>query len=414
MTGQRILLIDDDLAIGKSIKVVAESMSFEITVTSKSVDFEKALPTVDPEIIFLDLQLPDIDGVELLRFLAESNSTAKIIVMSGMDEKTIGTAKTLGKTHGLRIMGSLHKPFGLAELRTKLTEIIEMAPEDKAHNITNIRQEIAPRQSASGLSPEEELRRAVQNNEFILYYQPKIKLENRKVVATEALIRWQHPERGLVPPDEFIPLAEETGLIKSITYWALAEASRQTAEWLNVGYDLTVSVNVPVHMLNDLDFPRTVNRMVVASGLATSHLVIEVTETEIVADMQGTMDVLTRLRLLGIGISIDDFGTGNSSLSKLLHMPFTELKIDKSFVINAVDSKDDRSICLTTIKLAHSLEMKVVAEGVECADTWNFLASAGCDVMQGYYASRPLAPGNFLPWLTEWNNAKHGTQRKFA
>jgi len=265
MTGQRILLIDDDLMIGDSIKVVAESMSLEITVTSKSVDFEKALPIVDPEIILLDLQLPDIDGIELLRYLAVCKSRAKILVMSGMDEKIIGSAKALGKAHGLRIVGSLHKPFRLAELRTKLTEIIEMTPGDVATNVTNIRQAIAPRPSATSLSPEEELRHAIQNNELILYYQPKIMLENRMVVGTEALVRWQHPERGLVPPDEFIPLAEETGLIEPLTHWALAEASRQTAEWLNDGYDLTVSVNVPAQMLNDLDFPRTVNRILVAS-----------------------------------------------------------------------------------------------------------------------------------------------------
>ena len=167
-------------------------------------------------------------------------------------------------------------------------------------------------------------------------------------------------------------------------------------------------------MLSDLNFPKMVNRTLAASGLATSKLIVEFTETGIMEDMLNTMDVLTRLRLLGVGISVDDFGTGNSSLSKLQNMPFTELKIDKSFVINAIDSKDDRSICLTTIELAHSLEMKAVAEGVECADTWDFLTSAGCDVMQGYYASRPLAPENFLPWVTDWNGAKHGWQPKFA
>ena len=244
-----------------------------------------------------------------------------------------------------------------------------------------------------------DLRRAIDNEELRLHYQPKVSFKSGRVIRVEALVRWQHPENGLIPPDKFIPLAEQTGLIRPLSQWVLNQALSQYATWRASGLQVPIAVNLSMHNLQEPELPAFIGGLLARWGIAPSELILEITETTLMADPTRTKDVLGRLRGLGIQIAIDDFGVGHSTFSYLKHLPISEIKIDRSFVQDMNRSESDAAIVRSTIDLAHSLGLGVVAEGIEDEETWAQLAGMGCDVAQGYYLSRPLAPDAFSDWL---------------
>jgi EAL domain-containing protein (putative c-di-GMP-specific phosphodiesterase class I) len=261
------------------------------------------------------------------------------------------------------------------------------------------------RNSASGLALLGELRQAIDRDEFELDYQPKANLHSGQVEGVEALVRWRHPERGLIPPDDFIPLAEQTGIIKPLTAWVLDTALRQCREWRRDGLDLTVAVNLSVRNLLDAHLPETVGDLLRQHELPPTALELEITESTIIADQVRAQDVVTRLSRMGISLSIDDFGTGYSSLAYLKDLPVSELKIDRKFVGSMTEDGDDAFIVRSTIDLARNLGLQVVAEGVETEEVWDQLALLGCDVAQGYYLARPLPADELTTWLWARRNA---------
>ncbi|MEA2426569.1 MAG: hypothetical protein QOF37_197 [Thermoleophilaceae bacterium] len=244
-----------------------------------------------------------------------------------------------------------------------------------------------------------ELRQAIDGDEFILHYQPKASLRTGQVDGVEALVRWNHPTRGMVPPDEFIPLAEQTGVIKPLTAWVLNAALGQCRAWRDSGMPLTVAVNLSVRNLLDAHLPQSIAELLAHHELPASALELEITEGTIVADQVRALDVLTRLNGMGIGLSVDDFGTGYSSLAYLKDLPVCELKIDRKFVNNMTEDGDDAFIVRSTIDLGRNLGLQVVAEGVETEAVWDQLAQLGCDVAQGYYLSRPLPADQLTNWI---------------
>ncbi len=247
-----------------------------------------------------------------------------------------------------------------------------------------------------------ELRRAIDQGELTLHYQPQVEPDTGRVGGVEALLRWQHPERGLVPPDEFIPLAERTGLIQPLTLWVLDAALRQCASWRRAGLDLWVSANLSAANLVDGDTPREIERLLRRWGVPPALFRLEITETTAMADPARTGAVLSRLDAMGVQLAIDDFGTGYSSLAYLKRLPVHELKIDRSFVSNMANDPNDEVIVTSTIDLGHNLGLRVVAEGVEDQDTLDELVRRGCDLAQGYHFTRPLPPAELRAWLTEW------------
>src|SRR4051794_38833068 len=255
------------------------------------------------------------------------------------------------------------------------------------------------RNSASRLELLGELRHAIDNDEFILNYQPKASLKTGDVAGVEALVRWIHPQRGMVPPDEFIPLAEQTGVIKPLTAWVIDAALAQCRTWRDAGLGLTVAVNLSVRNLLDAHLPESIGELLRRHELPPSALELEITESTIVADQVRALDVLTRLNGMGIGLSVDDFGTGYSSLAYLKDLPVSELKIDRKFVNNMTEDGDDAFIVRSTIDLGRNLGLQVVAEGVETEAVWDQLAALGCDVAQGYYLARPLPAEELTQWL---------------
>ncbi len=246
-----------------------------------------------------------------------------------------------------------------------------------------------------------DLRDAIERGALILHYQPQVELLSGRVCGLEALVRWPHPVHGLIPPDQFIPLAEQTGLIATLTDWVLAEAIRQCREWQREGLLLGVSVNLSMWNLPDPALPERISGLLRGHGLSPAWLRLELTESALMADTKRTVDVLGRLSALGLRIAVDDFGAGYSSLAYLKKLPVDELKIDKGFVREMATDVTDAAIVASTVALGHALGLRVVAEGIEDEATWNMLVGMGCDVAQGYHIARPLPPDALARWLRE-------------
>ena len=255
--------------------------------------------------------------------------------------------------------------------------------------------------SSKRLSMLAQLRQAIANGDMRLHYQPKIESRSGRVKGVEALVRWNHAEFGMVPPDEFIPLAEQSGLIGELTHWVLRTATAQCAAWRNNGLGLNVAINLSPTSLLDPEFPDFMAGLSANQKLPHGSLTLEITETTLVRDPELALEILDQLSGIGIAISIDDFGTGYSSLSYLKRMPAAELKIDRTFVKDMLDDESDAAIVRSTIDLAHNLGMQVVAEGVETEDAAEALRALGCDTLQGYHFSKPIAVDAFEAWVKQ-------------
>jgi diguanylate cyclase (GGDEF)-like protein/PAS domain S-box-containing protein len=262
------------------------------------------------------------------------------------------------------------------------------------------------KQGASRLTLMAELREALQcDEELFLQFQPLVRLRDRSLAGVEALVRWRHPERGLIPPMEFVPFAEKTRLIKPLTRWVLTSALKQAVAWQQGGHSIPVSVNISVRDLVDPEFPQMIATLLEAAQAPPSLLVLEITESLIMTEPERAIDTLTRLRTLGVRLAVDDFGTGYSSLAYLHRLPVHEIKIDKSFVAAITGEANRANIVRASVELGHSLQLETVAEGVEDARTWDLLADLGCDLAQGYFISRPMLANKVLPWLWQWEKA---------
>lgn len=388
MPDNKVLIIDDDQRICRLIKRVADRMGVESVTIDQSVLFDSTYRDYGPNLILMDLQMPQLDGIEILRELAAQQSEAAIILTSGMDKSVVETAEELGKSLGLNMAGILPKPIEIDRVK----EVLESHFGPFKKRRLDLALELT----------EDELLRAIEQNELRVYYQPQIKFESGAVMGVEALVRWQHPEHGLIFPDSFIPLAEKSqALIGELTYCVLETALRDDERFRECGIELNISVNLSAILLGDLSLPDRVEEVLKAHHFDPERLLLEVTESGAMENPSLTMDILTRLRLKGIRLSLDDFGTGFSSLVQLYRMPFNEIKIDKSFVMMANESEEAAAIARITIDLGHSLGLEVVAEGIEDQKCYDWLKGLECDIGQGYLISRPVSVSNFLNWMDE-------------
>jgi EAL domain-containing protein (putative c-di-GMP-specific phosphodiesterase class I) len=256
--------------------------------------------------------------------------------------------------------------------------------------------------SAERLALVADLRAAIANGDLVLAYQPKTETTGREVHGVEALVRWRHPVRGMIPPDDFIGIAEQTGLIGPLTEWVLRTALDQCRRWLDDGLDLGVAVNISPRTLHDAGFTQLLSSLLSTSKVPASRLTLEITEGALMDDPERAIDVLWDLRRAGVRLSVDDLGVGHSSLSYLKRLPVHEIKIDKSFVTGMVDDGDDEAIVTAVIAMVHKLRMSVVAEGVEDERTLVRLAELGADVAQGYWMSRPIPAEDVAGWISQW------------
>jgi len=367
--GLRLLMIDDDPAFCRLVSRVAKPQGFEVITTHEPDIFKKFVQSSAPTVIVMDLQMPGTDGIELLRDLALLRCTAPIVLASGLDLRTLDAALRLGTERGLTMDGVLQKPVPLQDLKDLLAR---HKPADSALLAGDLGQAIA-------------------TDQLFLEYQPKIDGPLGRITGVEALVRWLHPSLGVIRPDQFIALAEETDLIDPLTEWVFSTAAKQAAAWQQQGLALDVAINVSANNLWDIRLPDRLARHCEEFGIYPASLTLELTETSAMRNAVQMMDVLTRLRVKGFKLSIDDFGTGYSSLIQLRKMPFSELKIDLSFVMHMMRDKDCRIIVEVIIDLARKLGLTSVAEGVESELIWNTLLGLGCDRGQGYYLGRPMA-----------------------
>ena len=369
MTGNRLLIVDDEPEIGAFIGRVAANIGFEILAVSTADKFLEHVRNWRPTHIMMDLQMPVVDGLSLLSNLAAEKCAASIILISGVDRTVVEAARRIAIDRGLDVTSALTKPIRV----TDLTGALNAARRDE------------PWLTVAGLSS------ALERGEFHLVYQPKVTLETGDITGVEALIRWQHAERGMIPPLDFIPFAESSAFIDQLTHWVNSTACEQMRVWDAGGTTLGMAINVSARNLHEPRLVELLDGQCRNAGIAPARVTLELTETAAMQDAVQAMDVLTRLRLKGFKLAIDDFGTGYSSLVQLHRLPFSEIKIDRTLVADCTTSAESRSIVRLVIDLAHALGMKAVAEGVESADALDLLRELGCDQAQGYFISRPIA-----------------------
>ena len=390
-----ILVIDDDEDMGELIRGVAHLNELECAVTSNAASFLAAL-TPETRLIFLDLVMPEVDGIEVLRTLGAQRCQSGIVLMSGVGKRVIETAVELGHSLGLNVVGHLQKPFRITDVEELLTAQVD-----------------SPRPAVlkSGYLTEfetSELVRAVQADEFVLHYQPQIDIETGSVVGVEGLVRWQHPERGLIFPNDFIERLEELGLIDDLG-WLVIRHGFSEIGIIHAAYGrpLRLSLNMSVFSLRELTFPDRFVEIAKEHGVDPENVILEITESGLIHELTRTLDVLTRLRMKGVRLSIDDFGTGYSMIQQLRHIPATEMKIDRS-IVQGVRNESHRVMVEKTIEMGHELGMTVVAEGVETHSQLKFLRERMCDVAQGYLFSTPHPVEKLVVWLKEYGRSNRG------
>jgi EAL domain-containing protein (putative c-di-GMP-specific phosphodiesterase class I) len=388
-----ILVIDDDAFVLKLLKHQLAKIGYPDVTVYQAAEaallalISKAEPV---DLVFCDIQMPEMDGVELIRHIAGENYQGGLVLMSGEDERILNSVRNLAQAHGLQVLAALQKPATLEQLQWIL---------DQQKSLT-----------AAGLLPAKkiytagEIRRAIRGGELINHYQPKVSLRTGECTGVEVLVRWQHPQDGLVFPDQFIAVAEEHDLIDELTRVVLVTALQQCRTWQRENLFLGIAVNISMSNLVAVDYPDFIVQAAGDAGVDLANLVLEVTESQLMYNPLTALDILTRLRLKNITLSIDDFGTGHSSLTQLRDIPFDELKIDAGFVHDACRNTSRRVILEASLDMARSLGMKSVAEGVENLEDWRFLVrQAQCDIAQGYFIGKPMPAIELTAWIQQWD-----------
>ena len=380
MTGGKVLLVDDDAHITRMIRGIAEQSGFSVTEVNDPLLFERSYQDDAASLIILDLNMPGKDGIELLDYLAEVRSNAQVMFVSGADRRVLGTMEKLAVSRGLNFAGVLEKPVNLTLLRQAL--------DDHARKF--------------GVATVTDLDRALDSDQINVAYQPKIDLKTGAVVGVEALARWTHATLGPINPETFVGMAEDSGRITTLTQIVLNKALRAAREWSDLHPELQLAVNLSPRLLSDSKLPDRILDTLKSREVAPEQLKLEITERSVMEDVDLSMSVLSRIRLKEVDLSIDDFGTGSSSLVQLYRMPFGEIKIDKSFVMDMLKRREAEVIVNSIIQLGKSMELTIVAEGVEDRATLERLKSLGCDQAQGYFISRPVSKTDFAEWLADY------------
>jgi len=386
--------MDDDLSFSELLKDISMSVCSEIEVFNDPFVFiNKSFTTSD--IIILDIKMPKMDGVEILRRLAIKKCKAKIILISGFDSSVLHSSSMLANELGLNVVAQVTKPVQVKKIQDIIKEVsIEVKDDLKP---------ITANDSANKytLFSKEDILNAINNDQLILYYQPQIELKTNQLAGLEALVRWSHPEYGIIYPNDFIPLIEKYQLFEELTNKVIRIAINQEKALKDYGYTIVISINISSCNVTSLTLPETLEELIDNAELEPSMLCFEVTESELMGDLIPSMDTLTRMRIKGFKLSIDDFGTGYSSLLQLYRIPFHELKIDQSFIKNLMTSPESKIIVDICITLSHNLGMIVVAEGIEDRETLEELTRMGCDIGQGYHICKPMDIASMLHWIQE-------------
>lgn len=386
-----ILVIEDDDFQRKMLVSMLRSLG--VTSLSNASNGKRGLEMLSAEnethtnIVVCDLNMPEMDGLEFLRHLAEKHHHVAIIIISALGSKLVSSAAKMARMYGLELLGVIEKPIALEQFRLILEKYERFV--------------CKPYQSdASETFTIKEILDGVSAQQFEPFLQPKMDFSTGRIVGAEALSRWIHPKRGVMSPYSFIPQLEQSGNIDDLTFAMLSEAAAACRSFHDSGYPLTVAVNLSTTSLGDTALAGNITRVVHEAGCDPRYITLEITESAAMTDVARALENLARLNMNGFALSIDDYGTGYSSMQQLTRIPFSELKIDQSFVKDIADNEALRIVIESSIDMAHKLKVKSVAEGVETQQDWDMLKRMGCDTAQGYFIARPMSVTAFHAYLT--------------
>jgi EAL domain-containing protein (putative c-di-GMP-specific phosphodiesterase class I)/ActR/RegA family two-component response regulator len=391
----RLLVVDDDSEVGAFFGQVGEDLGFETKVLLDPNQFAQTILDFSPTVLLLDLQMPGRDGIELLRELSTLDRRPKVLIASGLDSRVLTTASELGISMGVDVAGAFCKPIALDELEVLL---IRLKSQKKVLSAAALRQ-------------------AIDNGNLVVHYLPKatFKGPGRWIIeGAEALVRWEHPEYGLLYPRDFIPIAEESGLITEVTDFVFRASMEQARVWFANGLYMELGVNLSAQFLGDLGFPDRLLTLIRENNLDPSMITIELMETASMQDPAVALDILARLRVKNINLCLDDFGTGQSSLTHLYKMPFSEVKLDNQFTNDMRLREDARALVEGLIYLTHKLKMRACAEGVEDEGTLQLLEQMHCDKVQGHVIGAACRAKDLEKIVESWNGRFQGKTRSKA
>lgn len=386
------LVVEDDEFQREALAIMLDELgaaSVTLADDGSSGLLALATATAPIDIIVTDLNMPGMDGIEFIRHVATSGRRVSIVFASAVDAALLSAMQNIVAAYGISLLGMLPKPVTAGALLAVL--------------------ETYSKQHAAGPIPpartctEQEVLHGLLADEFEPYFQPKVAIASGRIAGFEALARWRRNGQDWLGPNAFVPVMEKHGLVDELTSTIMRKAVRACSEWQASKLEFSVSVNLSVSSLTDVQFADRLVGLLKGIGLPASRVILEITEsTAVTSDLGHVLDNLSRLRLRGFGLSIDDYGTGYSSLQQLGRIPFTELKVDQTFVRGAATIPSHMAILRSSIEIAKALRLVCVAEGVETADQWSLLRSSGCDLAQGYLISRPMPSQDVMPWSRRW------------
>lgn len=345
------------------------------------------LATNSIDLIISDIDMPGVDGLEFMRLLAESGYRGSVIIVSGIESVLLTATEAMTKAYGISLLGVISKPVTRAALSRLIVRHARPMPQLKEKTT-----------SARAFSLEEILR-ALDADQFEPFFQPKVELTTRRVVGAEALARWRHPKHGIVPPIRFVKPLEDAGKIDELM-WVMLKKGAAFCSTLNAtGVESSIAINLSIRSLNNVQLAQQIAEIVKGCHLKPSQICLEITESAATTNLAAALENLTRLRMKGFTLSIDDFGTGYASMEQLTRIPFSELKVDRTFVANAGTNEAARLVLKSSLQLARDLSIDSVAEGVETQPDWELLQELGCDLAQGYYIAQPMEAAAYLRWM---------------
>jgi EAL domain-containing protein (putative c-di-GMP-specific phosphodiesterase class I)/ActR/RegA family two-component response regulator len=390
----RIVVLDDEPLMLSLIAFVLRNLGFSNIVECDNGP--AALEVVDgaapPEVILLDLNMPGMDGMAFVRHLVERNYAGNLVLVSGEDAKVLHVVETLIRAHRMSVIGHIEKPFNRetmdAVMERALRSLQQPPPAQKRYDA-------------------DALRSALEEGQLVNFYQPVVEVPTAALIGVETLVRWRHPEDGLVYPDQFIALAEQHGLIDSLSRLVLRNALDQARRWRDAGIPLRIAINLSIENLLSTEFVDFILQEAARADIAPSDIALEVIQNRLMQDLRVPLEALARLRMKRFRLTIDDFGTGHATLRQLQDIPFDELKIDRGFVHGASKDPSSRAIYDASMTLGKQMGMTVVAEGVETRLDWEMLKQTQCDFAQGYFIGRPMSAEDLTHWMDEWPVRRH-------
>lgn len=398
-TPKRILVVDDSRVQREfAVDLCSRLGASEI---HQAEDGEQAIALLrqEPkiEVVILDLEMPGMDGVQVLHEMVRLGMDQAVVVVSARETVLLNIVESMGKSLGVKLLGVLQKPMSLEQLAASLGRFAAV----QQREVFQLLAELGPELT------EQDVATALRERQFIAYFQPKVDLRDGRLCGVEALIRWQHPEHGLLLPGHFIDMLESSGAISAISLLMLDISLHHCQRWHAAGLMISVSINLSARSLSDSKLTEAIIERVAASGIAPRFVMLEITESAIMTDLGTTLGSLARLRLKGFGLSVDDYGTGFSCMLQLSRIPCSELKVDRAFVNGASENPNLRILLESALDIAHKLRLKVVAEGVETLKDWGLLRELGCDEAQGYFIAKPMPADVLLLW---WSTNKERLQ----